>query len=54
MIWIKYRKNDSIPEELYYADCYADKNKDGKTPLMLWKEYHPNEPIPEKLYYDGC
>ena len=39
MQWIEYHPYDDIPKELYYPGCELDKDKDGRTPLMMWIEY---------------
>ncbi len=50
MLWIKYRKGEPIPENMYYPGWRTDREKyDRCTPLMLWNKHRPNEPIPEKL-----
>lgn len=50
MIWIEADRNENIPKELLYDNYQTDKDKYGKTPLMLWIRYHrKNENIPEEL-----
>ena len=53
MYWIKYRRGEAIPKELYYLNCQTDKDDDGRTPLMIWIEECPDEAIPQELYYEG-
>lgn len=54
MTWIKYRRNEPIPDELYYDGWQMDDDNDVHTPLMLWIKYRRNEDIPEDFYYDYC
>lgn len=54
MIWIEADRNETIPKELLYPGWQTDKDKYGKTPLMMWIRYRYNRDIPEELYYDGC
>lgn len=51
MLWIQYRKNKDIPEDLYYDHCNTDKDNYNQTPLMLWKEYRPMKNHPLELMY---
>ena len=51
--WIKYRKNEPIPEELKYPGWQTDK-KNWESPLMYWIEFRINEPIPDDIYYINC
>ncbi len=53
MAWIIHRKSKPIPKELYYEGYKTDRNKHGRTPLMLWIKHRPGEDIPNELLYDG-
>ena len=37
--FIENNRNENIPQKLYYEGCQTDKDKYGKTPLMLWIRY---------------
>lgn len=51
MLWIEYHKGIEIPKKFYYNGCKNEKDKFGRTPLILWINYRPNENIPKDLYY---
>ena len=54
MLWIRCRRNESIPQEMLYLDYQTDRDdRIGQTPLMFWIKYRPGEDIPQELFYDG-
>ena len=61
--WIRYRKNEPIPDELKYKDEISDwvKNHPGEeilgkfhveSSIYDWIKYHKGEPIPDELMID--
>ena len=39
MLWIGDRRDEPIPQELYYDEYKLIRNNNGQTPLMLWIEW---------------
>ena len=46
MMWIEYRKGETIPDYLLYPNYQTDKSKNGRTPFMYWIAGRQGEDIP--------
>ena len=46
MLWIEERRNEAIPECLYYEGWETDRNASSQTPLMMWINYRHRGDIP--------